>query len=54
MTYTPEAPSPPVGAAFGSCLIRFVVLVMFMLIIFSFMLSLVGGSLIQMFGGYYY
>ena len=52
VTYTPEA--PPAGAAFGGCLMRFIVLVMFMLIVFSFMLSMVGGSLIQMFGGYYY
>jgi hypothetical protein len=52
VTYVPEA--PPAGAAFGGCLMRFVVLVIFMLIVFSFMLSMVGGSLIQMFGGYYY
>ncbi len=52
VTYIPEA--PPAGAAFGGCLMRFIVLVMFMLIVFSFMLSMVGGSLIQMFGGYYY
>ena len=52
VTYLPEA--PPVGAAFGGCLMRFVILVIFMLIVFSFMLSMVGGSLIQMFGGYYY
>jgi hypothetical protein len=52
VTYVPEA--PPAGAAFGGCLMRFIVLVMFMLIVFSFLLSMVGGSLIQMFGGYYY
>jgi hypothetical protein len=52
VTYVPEA--PPVGAAFGGCLMRFIVLVMFMLIVLSFMLSMVGGSLVQMFGGYYY
>jgi len=52
-TYTtPEA--PPVGAALGGCLIRFVLLAMFLLIIFSLMLSLVGGSLFQMVGGYYF
>jgi hypothetical protein len=51
-TYTtPEA--PPVGAALGGCLMRFVILAMFLLIIFFLMLSLVGGSLLQMFGGYY-
>jgi len=45
-TYTaPEA--PPVGAALGGCLMRFVILAMFLLI----MLSLVGGAL---FGPYYF
>lgn len=49
-TYTtPEA--PPVGAALGGCLMRFVILAMFLLIGFFVMVSLVGGSL---FGGYYY
>ncbi|EIM26747.1 hypothetical protein MicloDRAFT_00032970 [Microvirga lotononidis] len=49
-TYTtPEA--PPVGAALGGCLMRFVILAMFLLISFFLMLSLVGGSL---FGGYYF
>ena len=52
VTYVPDA--PPVRAAFGGCLMRFVILVIFMLIVFSFMLSMVGGSLIQMFGGGYY
>jgi hypothetical protein len=44
---------PPVGAALGGCLMRFVILAMFLLIIFFLMLSLAGGSLFQMFGGYY-
>jgi hypothetical protein len=45
-TYTtPE--TPPVGAALGGCLMRFVILAMFLLI----MLSLVGGAL---FGPYYF
>ena len=49
-TYTtPEA--PPVGAALGGCLMRFVILVMFLLIGFFVMVSLVGGSL---FGSYYF
>jgi hypothetical protein len=49
-TYTtPEA--PPVGASLGGCLMRFVILAMFLLISFFLMLSLVGGSL---FGGYYF
>ncbi|WP_227386001.1 hypothetical protein [Microvirga rosea] len=49
-TYTtPEA--PPVGAALGGCLMRFVIVAMFPLISFFLMLSLVGGSL---FGGYYF
>ena len=49
-TYTaPEA--PPVGAALSGCLMRFVILAMFLLISFFLMLSLVGGSL---FGGYYF
>ncbi len=49
-TYTtPEA--PPVGAALGGCLMRFVILAMFLLISFFLMLSLVGGSL---FGSYYF
>ncbi len=49
-TYTaPEA--PPVGAALGGCLMRFVILAMFLLISFFLMLALVGGSL---FGGYYF
>lgn len=52
-TYTtPEA--PPVGVALGGCLMRFVILAMFLLIIFFLMLSLVGGSLLQTFGGYYF
>ncbi len=49
-TYTTPEP-PPVGAALGGCLMRFVILAMFLLIGFFLMLSLVGGSL---FGGYYY
>jgi len=32
---------------------RFVIVVMFLLILVSLMLALVGGSLLQMFGGYY-
>jgi hypothetical protein len=52
-TYTtPEA--PPVGAALGGCLMRFVILAMFLLIAFFLMLSLVGGSLFQLFGAYYF
>ena len=51
-TYT-TTEAPPVGAALGGCLMRFVILAMFLLIIFFLMLSLVGGSLLQMFGGYY-
>lgn len=43
--------APPVGAALGGCLMRFVILAMFLLISFVLMLSLVGGSL---FGGYYF
>jgi len=46
---TPEA--PPVGAALGGCLMRFVILAMVLLVGFVLMLSLVGGSLL---GGYYY
>ncbi|WP_262268632.1 hypothetical protein [Microvirga yunnanensis] len=46
---TPEA--PPVGAALGGCLMRFVILAMVLLVGFFLMLSLVGGSLL---GGYYY
>lgn len=45
---------PPVGAAMGGCLMRFLFLAMFLLIIFFLMLSLVGGSLFQMFGSYYF
>ncbi len=52
VTYIPTA--RPVRPAFGGCVMRFVILIMFMLIVFSFMLSMVGGTLIQMFGGYYY
>ena len=53
VTYTaPEA--PPVGAALGGCVMRFVIVVMFLLILVSLMLALVGGSLLQMFGGYYF
>jgi hypothetical protein len=43
---------PPVGAALGSCLMRFVLLVIFMIIILMLMLPLVGGALLQMLGGY--
>jgi hypothetical protein len=49
---TPEA--PPVGAALGGCLMRFVLLAMFLLMVFFLMVSLVGGSLFQLFGGYYF
>jgi hypothetical protein len=49
-TYT-TSEIPPVGAALGGCLMRFVILAMFLLISFFLMLSLVGGS---MFGGYYF
>lgn len=44
----------PVGAALGGCLMRFVMLAMFLLIIFFLMIALLGGSLLQMFGGYYF
>jgi hypothetical protein len=50
-TYTtPEA--PPVGAVLGGCLMRFILLMMFLLILFTLMVSLLGGSLVQMFGPY--
>jgi len=49
---TPEV--PPVGAALGGCLMRFVILAMFLLIIIFLMLPLLGGALLQIFGGYYF
>ena len=52
-TYTtPER--TPVGASLGGCLMRFVILAMFLLIIIPLMLTLLGGSLFQMFGSYYF
>jgi hypothetical protein len=51
VTYTTEA--PPAGAAPGGCLMRFVIFVIFLFIVLWLLLSLVGGSLLQMFGGYY-
>ena len=49
-TYTtPEA--PPVGAALGGCLMRFVILAIFLFITFALMVSLIGGSL---FAPYYF
>jgi hypothetical protein len=44
----------PAGTMLGGCLARFVVLVIFLLIAFTLMLSLVGGSLFQMFEPYSY
>ncbi|MBO1909168.1 hypothetical protein KHP60_19870 [Microvirga sp. 3-52] len=52
VAYTPSE-APAAGAALGGCLMRFVILAMFLLLVFFLMLSLVGGSLLQMFGGYY-
>jgi hypothetical protein len=52
-SYT-TAERPPVGASLGGCLMRFVILAMFLLIIVPLMLSLLGGSLFQMFGSYYF
>jgi hypothetical protein len=51
-TYT-TSDGLPARAALGGCLMRFVILATFLLIIFFLMLSLVGGTLLQMFGGYY-
>jgi hypothetical protein len=48
----PEA--PPAGAALGGCLMRFVILAMFLLVIFFLMIALLGGSLLQILGGYYF
>jgi len=50
----PTRETPPVGAALGGCLMRFVFLVMFLFIILTLMLSLLGGSFLQMLGGYYF
>ena len=44
----------PVGSVLGGCLARFVVMVIFLLIAFALMLSLVGGSLFQMLEPYSY
>lgn len=44
---------PPVGAALGGCLMRLVTLAIFLLIIFTLFLFLLGGSLLQMFEPYY-
>jgi hypothetical protein len=43
-TYT-TAETPPVGAALGGCLMRFVILAIFLFITFALMVSLIGGSL---------
>jgi hypothetical protein len=44
----------PAGSVLGGCLARFVVLMIFLLIAFALMLSLVGGSLLQMIDPYAY
>jgi hypothetical protein len=46
--------APPVGSVLSGCLARFVILVIFLLIAFSLMLSLVGGSLFEMLEPYSY
>jgi hypothetical protein len=51
-TYTTGG--PPVGAALGGCLMRFVIFAIFLLVVFFLTLSLLGGSLFQMFGVYYF
>jgi hypothetical protein len=51
-TYIPEA--PPVGAALGGCLLRFMVFAFLLLIIATMMLFLLGDSLLQIFGFYYF
>lgn len=52
-TYTAPA-TPPVGAALGGCLMRFVILAMFLVFMFVLMLSFVGGSLFELFSAYYF
>ncbi len=52
-TYTvPEAPSE--RAAAGGCLMRFMLLVMFLFIILPLIFSLIGGSLLGVLDGYYF
>jgi hypothetical protein len=48
----PEAPTVRVAA--GGCLLRFVLLMLFLFIMLPLMLSLIGGSLLGMLGDYYY
>ncbi|GEO17989.1 hypothetical protein [Microvirga aerophila] len=52
-TYT-TSEAPPVGAALGGCLTRFVIIVIFLLVMLGLMLSLIGASLFQMFEPYYF
>jgi hypothetical protein len=53
VTYT-TSEAPPVGAALGGCLMRLVILAIFFLVLVMLMLSFVGGSLLQMFGSFYF
>jgi hypothetical protein len=46
--------APRTGPALGGCLMRFVGLMIFLLIMFALLVSLVGGSLFQMLGMYYF
>jgi hypothetical protein len=52
-TYT-SSDAPPTRGAPGGCLIRFVLLVMLLFMFLPLMLSLIGGSLLQMLESYYF
>jgi hypothetical protein len=52
-TYVP-GPAPATGLALGGCLGRALFLVVFLLAALTILSVLLGGSLLQIFGGYYY
>jgi hypothetical protein len=52
-TYT-TSDTPSARSARGGCLMRFLLLIMFLIIVLPLLLSLVGGALLQMLAGYYY
>lgn len=53
-TTFPVPEAPPTRAAAGGCLMRFLLLVMFLFIILPLIFSLIGGSLLGVLDGYYF
>ena len=50
----PVSEYPRMGLSLGGCLARALVLAIFLFIAFAAMLVMIGGSLFEMFGAYYY